>query len=98
MGKIASLKTVNNEKVVVSLELTSKEVLWLKGNMEDMHVFSESNLDYETKLVQRGKRESSKYFLMPKELRKNLIINSSVTCNKIKTKTKEIFIFAMDKY
>lgn len=98
MGKIAGVKTLNNEKVVVSLELTQKELLWLRGNLDNMHIFSESNLEYESKLVQRGKRESSKYFLMPKDLRRNLVVNSNVRCNKIETKTKDIFIFAVDKF
>lgn len=98
MGRISGIKTLNEEKVMVSLELTPKEVLWLKGNMDKMHLFSEENLGYETKLVQRGKRDSSKYFLMPKDLRKNLLPNSLVRCNKIETKTKEIFIFSMDKF
>lgn len=97
MGRVAGIKTINEQKAVVTLELTPKELIWLKGNIENMHIFSENNLEYETKLVQRGKRESSKYFLMPKDLRENLIINSKVRCNKIQTKTKDIYIFAMDK-
>ncbi len=98
MGKILGLKTVNDEKVLVNLELTSKEVLWLKGNLEDMHIFSENNLEYETRLIKRGKRESTKYFLLPKELRDDIMPSNNVSCNKIKTKTKEILIFSVPIY
>ena len=98
MGKILNLKSINDEKVQVTLELSQKEVLWLKGNLEKMHLFSENNLDCETRLVQRGKRESTKYFLMPKEFRKGVVPSNSVMCTKIDTKTKHIFIFAVQKY
>lgn len=65
--------------------------------MNFAHIFSENNLDYDTKLVQRGKRESSKYFLMPKALRENLLLGSNVTCNKIETLKRDIYIFAIDR-
>lgn len=97
MGHIAAVKTMKNGKVVVTLELNEKELVWLQGNMHDMHLFSEANLTYNSKLVQRGKRESSKYFLMPKELRKDLVTNSEVNCNKIETKSKTIYLFSVDK-
>ncbi len=98
MGKISSLKTVSEDKVVVTLELSSNETVWLKGNLDKMHLFSESNLEYETRLVQRGKKESTKYFLMPKEFRKGILPSSSIQCNRIETKTKYIFVFAVNKY
>ncbi len=98
MGKISSLKTISDDKVVVTLELSSNESVWLKGNLEKMHLFSENNLEYKTRLVQRGKKESTKYFLMPKEFRKGVVPSNSIECNKIETKTKNIFIFAVNKY
>jgi len=98
MGKITGLKSQGAEKVIVTLELSQKEALWLKGNLDKMHVFSENNLEYKTRLVQRGKRESTKYFLMPKEFRKGLQPSNNVECNKIETKTKDIIIFSVHKY
>lgn len=98
MGKILTLKTVTDSKVVVTLELTQKEVLWLKGNLDKMHLFSEDNLEYKTRLVQRGKRESTKYLLMPKEMRRGVFPSCEVRCSKIETKTKDLFIFSIQKY
>ncbi len=98
MGKISSLKTISDDKNIITLELSSQETVWIKGNMEKMHLFSENNLEYETRLVQRGKKESTKYFLMPKEFRKGIIPSNSIPCNRIETKTKYIFIFAVNKY
>jgi hypothetical protein len=98
MSRITSVKVISDQKMSVALELTPKEFLWLKGNIDKMHLFSEENLEYESKIVQRGKKESSKYFLMPKDLRKDLLPNTLAQCNRIETKTRNIFIFAVDKY
>ena len=98
MGKILNLKTYSEEKIQVTLELSSKEVLWLQGNLDKMHLFSENNLNETTRLVQRGKRESTKYFLLPKTFRKGVIPSNNVTCTRIETKTKHLFIFAVNKY
>jgi len=97
MGKILEIKSINEEKTNVKLELTQKELIWLKGNLEKMHIFSENNLEFITRLVKRGKRESTKYFLMPKEFRKGVMPSDSVKCNLIETRTKYMFLFAVNK-
>ncbi len=98
MGKVLSIKSINEEKVNLTLELSQKEYNWLKGSLEKTHIFSENNLEFETRVVQRGKRESTKYILMPKEFRKKIIPTSLVKCNMIETKTKNILIFSVNKY
>lgn len=98
MGKILNLKSMKNAKVNLNLEMSQSEIRYLSGNLESMHLFSELNLEYRTRLVQRGKRESTKYFLMPKEFRKGLIPSNNIECNKIETDKKNIFIFAVNKY
>lgn len=98
MGKVTNLKTINDDKVMITLELSEKEALWLKGNLDKMHLFSEHNLDHTTRLVQRGTRDSTKYFLLPKDFRKGILLSNSIKCNRIETKTKYIFLFAVNKY
>ncbi len=98
MGNILNIKTMSNDKIHVTLEMNQKEVQWLKGNMEKMHLFSEENLNEITRLVQRGKRESTKYFLMPREFRKGALPSNSIPCTRIETKTKYLFIFCANKY
>ena len=98
MGKILKIQNKGDEKVEVTLELSQKEVVWLQGNMNKMHLFSEGNLNFSTRLVQRGKRESTKYFLLPKEFRSGIMISNSVPCTRIETKTKFLYIFAANKY
>lgn len=98
MGKILKIQNKGNEKVEVTLELSQKEVVWLQGNMDKMHLFSEENLNYTTRLVQRGKRESTKYFLLPKEFRAGIMMSNTIPCTRIETKTKYLYIFAANKY
>ena len=98
MGKISNIKTLNEEKASITLELTQKELLWLSGNLDKMYLFSEKNLIHSTRLVQRGKRDSTKYLLMPKEFRKHIIPTNDVACNIIETKTKSIMVFMVNKF
>ena len=97
MGKILQLKNKNAENVEVTLELSQREIEKLSGNMNKIHLFSEENLNIKTKVVQRGRRESTKYFLMPKEFRKDIRAAGITECSKIETKNRNLYIFAVDK-
>lgn len=98
MGRVLGVKAAGEDKVNITLEVTQKEALWLKGNMEKVHLFSENNLDFETRLIQRGKKDSTKYFLLPKELRDGVLPSEKVECNRIDTKTKYIFVMSVPKF
>ncbi len=97
MSKIKKITTLTSEKVNIALEMHSSEFLRLNGNLSNIHIFSENTLSYPTKLVQRGKKESTKYFLLPRELRKDILPDNDVRCNKIETENKNLFIFELDK-
>ena len=98
MARIIEIKSLNENKNKVSLELSNEELSWLKGNMEKIHIFSEKNLEFKARLVKRGKRESTKYFLLPKEFRKTVMPSDNVNSTVIETKTKAIYIFEVNKY
>lgn len=97
MSKILRIKSGSEEKVHVTLETTQEEFLFLKGCLDDMHLFSEQNLQYYTRLVQRGRRESTKYFLLPKKYRNDVLPTNNVVSTKMESQNKHIFIFAVDK-
>ena len=66
--------------------------------MDNIHVFSENVADVTTNISQRGKNEATKYFLIPRELRKGLKFSEkNITCQKIDTKSKTIFVYVIDK-
>lgn len=98
MGNILTLKKLSYEKVQVNLELAHYEFVRLQGHLDKMHIFSENNFEYETRLVQRGKSDATKYILVPKEFRKNMKPSNNVKCTNIETKTQNILIFSINKY
>lgn len=98
MSKILEIKTINDEKNKVTFDMNIKELTWLEGRMDKMHIFSEDNLKYKARLVKRGKRESTKYFLLPKEFRKTVMPSDNVSSTVIETKTSAIYIFKVNKY
>jgi len=79
------------------VEVDYDDSLKLKGHVKNIHVFSEDAAELKTNLAQRGTNDTTKYFLIPKELREGLNFDKSVKCQKIETDSRKIFIFVMDK-
>lgn len=97
MGRIITLKNINEEKIIINLESNQRHMINLKGNLEKIHIFSRNAFDITTRLVQRGRKESTKYLLIPKEFRKILMPSDSIKCQNIETKTKHLIIFEVPK-
>jgi hypothetical protein len=97
MGTILTSRTKEDGKIVFEILVDYEEALQLKGSINNVHLFSEDVADIETRLTQRGKNESTYYFLVPKDLRKDLKFKGAVKCQKIETKTKTMFIYVIDK-
>jgi hypothetical protein len=73
------------------------EATMLGGHYDDVHLFTEKVAEFETNISSRGKNSVTKYFLIPKSLRKKVDYNCPVSCQKIDTKEKIIFIYVVDK-
>ena len=97
MGTILSSRMKDDGKIVFEISVDYEESIQLQGHMDNVHLFSENASDIETNISQRGKNEATKYFLIPKDLRKGLKFNSKTHCQKLDTKTKTIFIYVVDK-
>ena len=97
MGTILSSRVKDDGKVVFEVSLDYEESLQLKGYLDNIHLFSENVSEIEAVISQRGKNEATKYFLIPKELRKGMKFSAKTKCQKIDTKTKTIFIYTVDK-
>jgi hypothetical protein len=97
MGKIISSKRNGEDKIVFQVELEHEEATALKGHIDNIHLITENIAEYETNISTRGKNEATKYFLIPKNLRKNLDLYNPVSCQKINTDEKVIFIYIVDK-
>lgn len=97
MGSILSIRTTKEGKMIFEVIMDYNEALGLQGHTKKIHMFSEHVSMLPSGVSLRGRQESTKYLLIPKELRKDLKFNARVSCQKIETDTKVIFIYMADK-
>ncbi|MFH0978161.1 MAG: hypothetical protein V1837_02550 [Candidatus Woesearchaeota archaeon] len=97
MASILSSRVKDDGKVVFEVIVDYDEAIQLQGHLDNIHLFSENVINVTANLSQRGKNEATKYFLVPRELRKNLKMSSEVTCQRIETKSRIFFVYVMDK-
>jgi hypothetical protein len=98
MGEIISSKVKEDGKIVFEVAVSYEEAKQLGGHLSKIHIFSEDIAQISSNIAQRGKNEATKYFLIPKELRKNMKINNQpVGCQLIETNSKLIFVYVVDK-
>ncbi|MCP3683466.1 MAG: hypothetical protein GY861_12335 [bacterium] len=98
MGTILSTKLKGENKVVFEVLMAYEEAVQLQGHMDSVHVFSENVTELKTNISTRGKHGATKYFLIPRELRKNIDFDKEINCQKIELKEKIIFIYSVDKF
>lgn len=97
MGKVIGIKTVKNDEVIVEVQMSYEESLQLRGHIKNVHLFSEDAAEIKANLSQRGTNESTKYFLIPRDLRENLTFEENVKCQRIDADSKIIFVYMVDK-
>ena len=98
MGSIIKSKVVK-DKIIFSVKVEQEEALQLRGHINDIHIFSERIADIRTNLSGRGKNSATKYFLIPRELRKDIKFPQAkqISCQKIDTKEHAIFVYLVNK-
>ncbi len=96
MGKINAIKR-HGDTFWLEMTFTEPEVKHLGGSLDNVHLFSEEGMDYRTHISQRGKNAATKYFLIPRQLRKGLQMQWDVSCHKIETADRVFFVYAMPK-
>ncbi|MBN1175569.1 hypothetical protein JXA48_02915 [Candidatus Woesearchaeota archaeon] len=96
MGKIISSKRSGSE-ILFEVEVGPEEATILNGHYDDVHLFTERVANIDANISSRGKNSATKYFLIPRQLRKNLDYFQPVGCQKIETGDKVIFIYVVDK-
>jgi len=96
MGRILSSKR-NGKGLLFEVEIDFDEATQLGGHYDSVHMFTERVADSATNISSRGKNSITKYFLIPKNLRKDVDYTYPVNCQKIETNEKIIFIYVVDK-
>lgn len=97
MGEILGSKAKSDGRVIVEVLLDYEEAIQLQGHMNNVHLFSENITDLKTNISTRGKNASTKYLLIPKNLRKNIAFDKEINCQKIELKDKIIFVYIIEK-
>jgi predicted transcriptional regulator len=96
MAKLISLKQVEDERYVYEIELSRDEADKIDGSIKDLIIFSENEL-VNSDISSRGKMGRTKYFLIPKELRKRInLSDKKVICQRLDIKNKTFFIYAVN--
>ena len=96
MGKILSSRR-QGKGILFEVEVGYDEATILHGHYDDVHLFTEKIAEFETNISSRGKNSATKYFLIPKNLRRNVDYKCPVNCQKIETGDKIIFVYVVDK-
>jgi len=96
MGKVISSKR-NDNSLIYEIELDLEESSFILGNYDNIHLFSDKQCDCYNNISTRGKNCATKYFLIPKILRKNIDYESNVKCQRISYNDKIAFIYIVNK-
>jgi hypothetical protein len=87
----------NTDKVVVELLVNQEEFRALRGEMNDVYLFSERAANVPSRVSLRGRNEATKYFLIPRQLRKRLALCGGVSCQRLESGDgKSIFVYVLD--
>jgi len=97
MGSIIASRRAKNGKVILQVELDYKEALELRGCLENVFLFPEDIATTKSNLSCRGRNDNTKYFLIPKELRKDLKFPKLVKCNRVNFSNRTFFVYVVGK-
>jgi hypothetical protein len=92
------MKKADNGKLVFEVVLNSSEALNLKGHTENVVLVSQNISGVPSRVSLRGKNEATKYFLIPKCLRKDPDLHSfhnDVSCQKISLPDSTMFVYVL---
>lgn len=99
MDKMASIISTKRDKesIIAEITLNEDELRNLQGHFDNIHLFTEKGCDIVTNIASRGTKEATKYFLIPRILRKDMHFDKKVACQKIEQANKTIFVYLINK-
>jgi hypothetical protein len=96
MGSVKSTRITANNKVEYTVSIDYEESLLLKGYVTNMHLFSEESADVKTNIISRG-RGNTKYLRIPRQIAKEIRVNSSIKCLRMDSADKIIIFIVIEK-
>ncbi|MBW2989504.1 hypothetical protein KY358_04260 [Candidatus Woesearchaeota archaeon] len=97
MGNIIGSKVAKNGNMLHETLIDYDESLQLKGHVRNVHIFSEDAPGIDLDISSRGKEKSTRYLLIPMDVRKGISLKNKVRFQKLETSSKVILIYAADK-
>ena len=97
MASLLNLKSRDDGKMVVEILIDDHEFQFISSDLRDLCLFSKKIVNTEANLILKGKNNATKYFLVPKTLRKNLEVIGKVTCQKMDMPESIAFIYIIEK-
>lgn len=94
MGRIVAQRLEENS-IVAEVEMSKEEVRDLAGEMDDVLMISNKKANMPARISLRGRNEATKYFLIPRALRKNLNTLGSVSCQRIHREDIDVFVYVV---
>lgn len=101
MGEILCCKRYDADarKMVVEVLLNKEEFRNLGGEIDEIYVFSDRTARVPSKVSLRGRNAATRYFLIPRQLRRRLAIHGQVSCQRFETdEGKAIFVYVLDQF
>jgi hypothetical protein len=98
-GKMVSITDVKEREGKYAFLVSANHADWkaLKGSIHNLHFISEEHATVKATLLERGRKGSSKYWLIPKCLREGVMIPKETPCLKTESSDKIIYAFIVDK-
>ena len=92
---------INSERrddhIILSLKINMEEAKALKNIVGNVSLIPHESDFTEATVYERGKNGATKYFLIPKSLRKNTRLTKSIQCAKVDADDKVLWVYFMDK-
>ncbi|MBW2974612.1 hypothetical protein KY366_02745 [Candidatus Woesearchaeota archaeon] len=92
MASIISSKRCKNH-VILSIEAGQDELESLNGKVDNICLIPKEEINIRSSIYEKGRKGCTKYFLIPKTLRKNVKLGNDIYCSKLNLKDKLMFTF-----
>lgn len=95
MGNIVSSRQLTNKKVIIKFLTESQDFKNIKGNMKNIHFFSENKCTKEACLKERGNNKTTKYVEIPLTLRPRKKNYQKLSYQRIESPKDTYYIYGL---
>ncbi len=97
MGKIIHSKNISDKSVIIKVLMTQDEMKNFKGNLKDIHMFSENLFLDKASVAIRGNYGATQYFKIPFQLKTRQKYKDRMVVQKVENFSKIFYIYTLTK-